>query len=228
MQNTEVLNIKRRREIFDFISKNPGMHLRDLSRKMNIAFSTLKYHLNYLEKTNLIVAVKEGKYSRYFVSEEVGNGEKLIIGFLQKKTTLHIIFWLMIGIQASQKELSRFMLQHPTSVGFHLRKMKKAGLIEEVSIENGAVSREAFPCFVKRSRVSNEKIYVLVDPWHVYDIILKHRKHLIHTELVDHLIYYVEFFIADGIPKEVMNREDTIDSLVETFTYFFFPPSFCS
>ena len=220
--------IKIRREIYEFISQNPGLHLRDISRRMNIPFSTLKYHLSSLEKRNIVSFEKQGKYERFFVSKKIGEEEKKIIGFLQKKEYLHIILWFYMVVQFSQKELARYMEKHPTTVGFHLRRLRQAGIVKVIPIENGMIVKESLPQTIERKQVSNEKIYVLSDPWLIYDIILKHRKNLVHHFLVDALIYYVEFYIHDGVPKKAQNREEVIDSIVETFTYFFFPPPFCS
>ena len=120
------------------------------------------------------------------------------------------------------------MEKHPTTVSFHLRNMKRANIIEEIPINNGVINKETLPTTIKRSKISNEKIYVLKDPWMIYDLLLKHKKNLAEQELVNGIIEYVEFYISDGIPRQVKNREETTDAVINAFTYFFFPPSFCS
>ena len=72
----DILELKKRREIYEFISNNSGLHMRDISRKMNIPFTTMQYHLNYLEKKELIISKNDGKYTRYFISFEIGEKEK--------------------------------------------------------------------------------------------------------------------------------------------------------
>jgi len=227
MENT-ILEFKRRREIYEFISQNSGLHMRDISRKLNVPFTSLKYHLNYLEKRGFIISRDDGKYSRYFISLEIGEKEKRILNCLRKRTTLHIILWFFIAVQCSQKDISRFLEKHPTTISFHLRKMIQAGIIEQVSIDKGVIHNEIPPITINRPQVSSEKIYVLQDPWMIYDLLIKNKENLGDKEVVTGIIEYVEFIISEGIPKQIQNREDTKESIVNTFYGFFFPPSFCS
>jgi DNA-binding MarR family transcriptional regulator len=227
MENT-ILEFKRRREIYEFISQNSGLHMRDISRKLNVPFTSLKYHLNYLEKRGFIISRDDGKYSRYFISLEIGEKEKRILNCLRKRTTLHIILWFFIAVQCSQKDISRFLEKHPTTISFHLRKMIQAGIIEQVSIDKGVIHNEIPPITINRPQVSSEKIYVLQDPWMIYDLLIKNKENLGDKEVVTGIIEYVEFIISEGIPKQIQNREDTKESILNTFYGFFFPPSFCS
>lgn len=227
MENT-ILEFKRRREIYDFISQNSGLHMRDISRKLNVPFTSLKYHLNYLEKKGFIISRDDGKYSRYFISLEIGEKEKRILNCLRKRTTLHIILWFFIAVQCSQKDISRFLEKHPTTISFHLRKMIQTGIIEQVSIDKGVIHNDTPPITINRPRVSSEKIYVLQDPWMIYDLLIKNKENLGDKEVVTGIIEYVEFIISEGIPKQIQNREDTKESILNTFYGFFFPPTFCS
>jgi DNA-binding MarR family transcriptional regulator len=227
MDNT-ILELKRRREIYEYISQNSGLHIRDISRKMNIPFTSLKYHLHYLEKRGLVISRTDGKYNRYFTSFEVSEEEKKIINCFRKRTSLHIILWFFIGVQCSQKDLSRFLEKHPATIGFHLRNMIRAGIVKNVQINNGVIYKESLPNIINRSQVSSEKIFVLKDPWMIYDLLIKHKKNLQDKEMVEFVIDHVGFYISDGIPKKVQNREETINSIVNAYCRIFFPPSFCT
>jgi DNA-binding MarR family transcriptional regulator len=227
MENT-ILEFKRRREIYEFISQNSGLHMRDISRKLNVPFTSLKYHLNYLEKKGFIISRDDGKYTRYFISLEIGEKEKRILNCLRKRTTLHIILWFFIAVQCSQKDISGFLEKHPTTISFHLRKMIQTGIIEQVSIDKGVIHNNTPPIIINRTQVSSEKIYVLQDPWMIYDLLIKNKENLGDKEVVTGIIEYVEFIISEGIPKQIQNREDTKESILNTFYGFFFPPSFCS
>jgi len=226
--NNTILDLKRRKEIYEFISKNTGLHLRDISRKMNIPFTSLKYHLISLENHGLIISRKDGKYNRYFTSFEVSEDEKKIINCFRKRTTLHIILWFFIGVQCTEKDLSRFLEKHPATIGFHLRNMINAGIVEKKSIDNGIIYKDDPPHIIKRPQKSSEKIFVLKNPWQIYDLLIKHKNNLSDKKTVEFLINHVEFYITDGIPQKVQNREETINSIVNAYCGFFFPPSFCS
>ena len=62
----------------------------------------------------------------------------------------------------------------------------------------------------------------------MYDILIKHKEHLPDQKSVEFIIEVVEFYIAGGIPQQIQNREDTIESVVNSYCRFFLPPSFCT
>ena len=89
--NEKTLDLKNRRQIFSFIRKYPGIYLRKLSRKLNIPKTTLIYHLDYLEKRGYTEKKNEGKYTRYYITQNVGTIEKNYYIFLDKRL-LEILF----------------------------------------------------------------------------------------------------------------------------------------
>jgi DNA-binding transcriptional ArsR family regulator len=195
---------------------------------MTIPFTSLQYHLNYLEKKGYIIAEDDGKYSRYFISSEIGDKEKKILKCLRQRTLLHLILCFILSAQCSQKDLSRILEKHPATIGFHLRKMIQAGIIEQVPITQGIVSTQTPQIIVERPQVSSEKIYVLKDLWMIYNILVKYQDNLGDKEIITGLIEYVEFIISEGVPKQILNREDTKESVINTLYAIFFPPSFSS
>jgi len=50
MRIKEKHSLENRKIIYDFIYKNPGIHLNELFIKLNINYGTIRYHLKYLEK----------------------------------------------------------------------------------------------------------------------------------------------------------------------------------
>ncbi len=106
--------------------------------------------------------------------------------------------------------------------------MLHAGIIKQVSIDNGVIYKDALPNVIERVQISSEKIYILQDSWMIYDLLIKHKENLSDKEIVAGIIEYVEMHISAGIPKKIQNREETIESVIKTFFGLFFPPSFCS
>ena len=67
-----------RRTIYNYIMNNPGSHLRKISRATDIQLGTLRYHLDYLEKKELVLSKKEKNLKLYFIpgrlsSEDTGS-----------------------------------------------------------------------------------------------------------------------------------------------------------
>ena len=71
-----ILQLERRRQFYNKIKKHPGLHLMELKKRINIPRSTLKYHINFLEKYDLIIVKKDRRYTRFFTKQKVGYEEK--------------------------------------------------------------------------------------------------------------------------------------------------------
>jgi len=73
-----VLALNLRQDIFSQISKYPGIHFSELSRKSKIPKTTLTHHLKYLEKEDIIGSKEQGRYKRFFVKLEKRKKKSLI------------------------------------------------------------------------------------------------------------------------------------------------------
>lgn len=87
--------IDNRKLIFEYVSDNPGSHLRKIARDLNVRLGTLRYHLDYLEKNGSIVSQKQNNLKMYFVSGKLKPQEKTLTQLLQQKHFRDIIFALI-------------------------------------------------------------------------------------------------------------------------------------
>ena len=71
------------------------MHLREVSRKINISYSALRYHLDFLKKQGLIITKSNRRYTRYYVTQKVGRRDKEIISLLREEIPRKIILLLL-------------------------------------------------------------------------------------------------------------------------------------
>ena len=76
MNHNDLLELKSRRFIYNCIQKHPCLHVRELERVTNIPFTTLRYHLRYLQKKELVNVKKEGGFKRYYVTQSISLQEK--------------------------------------------------------------------------------------------------------------------------------------------------------
>ena len=77
----EILQIPLRREIYDLIRKNPGININEMERSLNIGSNQVLWHLNSLEKFQLIKSIRIGNQKAYY-------------NYFLKKTDLEIFFYL--------------------------------------------------------------------------------------------------------------------------------------
>ena len=99
---------KVRRLIYSYIFKYPGLNRTNLSKKIGISYSTLKYHLNHLIKQELIVEKKVHKNNRYYAKNTIGAYEKKILNILREDTPRAIILYIDAYISPTLNELASF------------------------------------------------------------------------------------------------------------------------
>jgi len=129
------LELERRKDIYTFIFKYPGLHLNELCRKMKIPKSTMNYHLGCLVKKGLLVAAPNGRYVRYYAANNLNETDKKIFHFLRQDIPYKILVFLFLHPNSSQIKISKNLNKHPTTISFHLKKLLSTELIE--SIPNG-------------------------------------------------------------------------------------------
>lgn len=113
-----------RKKIVEIIRENPGIHFREIMREIGIKQGVLSYHLNKLEKADLIKSKQDGMHRRFFLfnsNAEIG----INLSDLQKE--LMILILNNPGI--AQSELSRDTGRNQALIHYHIRFLKDAGLI---------------------------------------------------------------------------------------------------
>lgn len=173
----EALELDARRQIYDYILATPGTHLRGVHRAVRLPFGQVLYHLNYLEKLDMVVVKKDGKFSRYFIKNLIGRREKEIISVLRHEVPRTIGILLLFFKELSHKQILGHVGVSPSTLSFHLAKM----------VDAGVVSRE------QRGR---ESIYRLVDENATTKTLIRHRASF-RCELVDRFCAVFDAF-AEG------------------------------
>jgi predicted transcriptional regulator len=102
----KVLENEHRRTIYNFVKENPGLHMRELQRRLKIPLSTLEYHLDYLERKEILSLEDDRRYCRYF-AEEHTHEEKKLLSALRQKRLREIILLVLSEERVCFKELSR-------------------------------------------------------------------------------------------------------------------------
>ena len=88
------LKLETRRNIYQLILKHPGLHLREISRRVNLTFNNLRYHLDYLKKQGLIITETNQGYSRFYAKQKFSQKDKELFNLLRQEVPRKIILLL--------------------------------------------------------------------------------------------------------------------------------------
>jgi predicted transcriptional regulator len=155
-------DIESRRRIYEEIIMNPGLHFRELQRRLNMHTGMLEYHLNVMEKDGLIISKLDGKYRRFFANTVMTSKERHILGILRNNVARVIVIFVLQNGKVRHSDIVEHTKLSPSTVSYHLNKL----------IKNNILEREV------RGR---ENYYSVVDPTKVANTIIKHKKSFLDT-----------------------------------------------
>jgi len=126
----DVLELETRRKIFDTISKNPGLHLSKIANLLNMRISHVEYHVNYLEKYDLVVVEKSTGFKRFYIKGTIGTQDKRYLSILRQKTLLSIVLFLLKNKTVLHKDILENVAISPSTLSYHLNKLVKHEIVE--------------------------------------------------------------------------------------------------
>jgi predicted transcriptional regulator len=130
MDDNKILELETRKQIYNYILKYPGLHIRDLSRQLDLPKSTLTYHLKYLKKHGFIEENLYENYTRYYALKQVDRYHKEILNLFREEASRRVILYLAQNQFSTIDEISKHIRKHRSTVSHHLKKLSKAGIIK--------------------------------------------------------------------------------------------------
>ena len=201
----EIVILEVRRKIYRYILNNPGLHLRELVRRLHIPKTTLYYHLRYLEKQEMLLGKKEGRYARYYVTQTVGNRHKHILGIIRERFPRRIILFLFLYPEHSCLDISKDLEKSPSTISHHLKRL----------LENDIVERD---------RIGHHYVYRIHDQQLMYNVFILYEHSLSEDIVLTYLLQWVKYAIPDGIPTAYRKGkrydiDEIYESLLEIFPH---------
>lgn len=136
----EALKNPQRSMLYGFIRGNPGAHLKQLSEEFAMKTSSILWHIRKLESAELVKSERVGGY-RVFYAVDGGIEIKRVsraITSLQNDNARHIFARIQRRPGSTTRQLSEALNIHGGTVRWHLRKLRDAGLLDELVQETGS------------------------------------------------------------------------------------------
>ena len=221
-----ILEFDKRRNIYQLILKNPGLHERKISRELNIPRSTLKYHLHFLKKRDLLVSHSTNQYNSFFIKGKVGRYDKKFISLFQKGSYRSIIMFMLFRVNTTISEIAIELEKHPNTINSHIKKLINNDIIETVPIENNIIPQIATPVLIEYIPKTNEKLIRLKDPNTIYDLALTYKGQLEEKFVLDMISEGLQYYTEHGFPKRksrpsVSDLDAIFEQFYEAFPIFF-------
>ena len=143
MLKEELLKNEHRREIFHFLEANPGMHLRELQRRLGFPLTTLEYHLDYMARRNVIYKEKDGRFNRFYV-KLLDEKDKQVISVLRQSRLREIVLIILGKDGAKFAELQAILGLPSSTLSYYLKRLVDDKII-------------------RRDQIGSETVYDIID-----------------------------------------------------------------
>jgi predicted transcriptional regulator len=160
MFKDEILENKRRREIFVAVDANPGFHLRRLQRVLNMPLTTLHYHLSYMTRKRIIFAESEGHQKKYY-TKRMDVEDKRILSALRQKRMRHIVLIVLANKKTKYKVLADHLKLPRSTLSFYLKHL----------VDKNILTRE---------KIGHENVYILRDQDRVKKVLAAYKPSFTH------------------------------------------------
>lgn len=133
IDRTNVLKSPVRKEMFEFIRANPGVYLREISRRLDINPTNTMWHLRKLTEAELIrCQLANGLKVYYPLEGGVKTRQQAIVNsILRNDNARTIVAFLAAHPGAHQREIARALGVNHGTVRWHLKKLVEADITNE-------------------------------------------------------------------------------------------------
>jgi len=169
------------------IDKNPGIRYRELLRLINFSNGVLSYHVNKLEKLDLVNVERKNRLTRFF-PRNISNEVMGILGNLRNQTSYEIIKLLSERGPISQQEIVKYTRKAASTISWRMKKLLDDNIICIKDKDFNDENKD----FGSKIQYKKVKLYDLLNRNLVNDIIYKTNNYIDsmvsnYSEMVDSL-----------------------------------------
>lgn len=136
LTRNEIFLNSNRKQIYDFIKENPGVHRNKIARKLGFSTYLINWHASMLIKFNLVRQQKLSIYTSYFDSS-LRQENDLLLHTISRDKCIRIINFLKKKEEGSTKnQISKALNMHFNTVSKYINKMDNFSLLERKKINN--------------------------------------------------------------------------------------------
>ncbi|MFQ6013053.1 MAG: ArsR family transcriptional regulator [Thermoplasmata archaeon] len=123
----------------DLIRSYPGLHLREVARRLDLDVRAANHHLERLAKDGSLTVRYFGKHKRYFPRRGKDKGEivdrrdKVVLAQLRNPVRLALVVHLMALGPSRLRDVSQRAGITPSRASFHLRKLERGGVVRQTT-----------------------------------------------------------------------------------------------
>jgi len=116
--------------VLQHIQENPGCHLRQIKRELDMSMGTIQYHLNLLNKQGKVSTERQNLHKYYFPIGLFEQNERDILKILNQETAREILM-IILEKKPTQTDIVNIIKISGASVNWHIKRLVEIGLVLE-------------------------------------------------------------------------------------------------
>ena len=179
---------KLQQELLVCIDENPGIRYRELMRMIKFPNGVLSYHIDKLEKMDLVNVERKSRITRFF-PRNISNDIIAILGNLRSQTSYEIIKLLYDKGPITQQEIIQYTRKAASTISWQMKKLLDENII---CIRNNDSNYDENNEIGSKILSKKVKLYDLLNRTLVNDLIYKTNKYIDsvvnnYSEIIDSL-----------------------------------------
>ena len=160
--------LETRKRVYDLVVQNPGVHLREIERRTDLPLGVVRYHLDRLQREELIYPKEDRYFKRFFPRNKVPNVPSDTFAVLRQDSLRRIVLLLLNNPSSTHQAMMNTLGLPASTLSTYLSILVKKNV-------------------VKRERKGKENFYTLTDEDSVMKVLVVYRPSFL-DKLVDHAI----------------------------------------
>ncbi len=165
---TDKPELETRKRVYDLVVQNPGVHLREIERLTNLPLGVVRYHLERLQREELIFAEEDRYFKRFFPKGRIPNVPTQYFTVLRQESLRRIVLFLLNNPGSSHAAIMSSMGIPASTLSTYISYLLSRGVL-------------------RREKSGKENLYFVQDEESVVKVLMVYRPNFL-DKLVDNAI----------------------------------------
>lgn len=126
------LELEARKKIYEAITRSPGIHFREIQRRVGLATGSVDYHLHFLHKNGLVRTEKVGRFLRYYPTNvQFEQQDKELLSLLRQERIRHILIYLIERKKANASRIAEDLSYTASNLSWYLKLLQEKNVIRQ-------------------------------------------------------------------------------------------------
>ena len=108
--------------------RSPGLHFREIQRRLNLANGALEHHLRTLLRSGILESERDGQFVRFYLPT-IRHEERVYLSILRQPRLREIITFLILRSGSDYRTIAQELNLSLSTITWHLKRLEQVGVV---------------------------------------------------------------------------------------------------